>query len=71
MVFRYGDDWRAAFELLRDDPSLAEPAVEGLPVIKAELILARTREMAMTDDDVAVRRTRVTTMDERARLASI
>ena len=70
MVYRFGDDWRAAFDLLRDDPSLASPAVPGLPVLKAELVLARTREMAMTAEDVAVRRTRLTTLDERARLRS-
>lgn len=70
MVYRFGDDWRAALDLLRDDPSLASPAVAGLPVVKAELVLARAREMAMTAEDVAVRRTRLTTLDERARLRS-
>ncbi|HEX2090074.1 MAG TPA: glycerol-3-phosphate dehydrogenase/oxidase [Actinomycetota bacterium] len=66
-VYRFGDDWTEALRLIRENPSLGEPAVDGLPVLRVELELARTREMALTDDDVLVRRTRVTTMDHRVR----
>ena len=69
LVYRFGDDWTDALASIREDPSLAEPAVEGLPVLRVELELARTREMAMTDDDVLVRRTRLTTMDGKASAA--
>jgi glycerol-3-phosphate dehydrogenase len=53
--------------LIRDSRDLADPAADGLPVLRVELELARTREMAMTDDDILVRRTRLTTLDQRTR----
>jgi glycerol-3-phosphate dehydrogenase len=68
LVQRYGDDWRAAVALIEADRSLGEPAVGGLPVLGVELALARSREMALTDDDVQVRRTRLTTRDASVRL---
>jgi glycerol-3-phosphate dehydrogenase len=68
LVQRYGDDWRAAVALIEADRSLGEPAVGGLPVLGVELALARSREMALTDDDVLVRRTRLTTRDASVRL---
>jgi glycerol-3-phosphate dehydrogenase len=63
LVQRYGDDWRAAVRLIGAEPSLGEPVVDGLPVLKVEVALARSREMAVTDEDVFVRRTRLTTRD--------
>ena len=60
---RYGDDWEAAIELMRDDPALAQPVAPSLPVLRAELVLAEGREMALSDEDVLVRRTRLATMD--------
>jgi glycerol-3-phosphate dehydrogenase len=68
LVQRYGDDWRAAVALIEADRSLGEPAVAGLPVLGVELTLARSREMALTDEDVLVRRTRLTTRDASVRL---
>ncbi len=68
LVYRYGDDWVEALRLIRDDPGLADPAVPGLPVLGVELALARSREMAITDEDVLVRRTRITTLDQSASL---
>jgi len=59
LVRRYGDDWREAVAMIEADPSLGEPAADGLPVLKVELELARSREMAITDEDVFVRRTRI------------
>ncbi len=68
LVQRFGDDWRAAIRMIGAEPSLGEPAVPGLPVLKVELALARSREMAVTDEDVFVRRTRLTTRDASVRL---
>jgi len=62
LVRRYGDDWREAVAMIEADPSLGEPAADGLPVLKVELELARSREMAITDEDVLARRTRLTTL---------
>ena len=59
LVHRFGDDWPAAMALIREDPSLAEPVVDGMPVLGVEARVAREREMALTDDDVFVRRTRL------------
>jgi len=63
LVRCYGDDWREAIRMIGADRSLGEPAVDNLPVLKVELELARSREMAITDEDVFVRRTRLTTRD--------
>jgi len=67
LVQRYGDDWRTAVRLIEQNPSLGEPAADGLPVLTVELDLARSREMAITDEDVFVRRTRLTTRDASVR----
>jgi glycerol-3-phosphate dehydrogenase len=69
MVERFGDDWTEALRRVREDHALGEPLVDGLPVLRVEASLARDREMALTDDDVLVRRTRLTTMDEKAAAA--
>ncbi len=68
LVQCYGDDWREAVRLIGQDPSLGEPAAGGLPVLKVGLDLARRREMAITAEDVLVRRTRLTTRDASVRL---
>ena len=62
LVGRYGDDWRQAARLIGEDRSLGEPVADGLPVLGVEVALARSREMALTDQDVYVRRTRLTTL---------
>jgi len=66
LVRRYGDDWREAIRLIGRDRSLGEPVVDGLPVLNVEVDLARSREMAITAEDVLVRRTRLTTRDASA-----
>jgi glycerol-3-phosphate dehydrogenase len=68
LVQRYGDDWQEAARMIGRDPELGEPAADGLPVLKVELDLARSREMAISDEDVYVRRTRLTTRDASVRL---
>lgn len=70
LVRCYGDDWLEAVTLIAADRSLGEPAVDGLPVLRVEAELARTREMAITDEDIYVRRTRLTTRDASAPLPS-
>jgi glycerol-3-phosphate dehydrogenase len=62
LVGRFGDDWRQAARLIGEDRSLGEPVADGLPVLGVEVALARSREMALTDQDVYVRRTRLTTL---------
>ena len=68
LVQRYGDDWLDAVRRIGADGSLGEPVVTGLPVLNVELELARSREMAMTAEDIFVRRTRLTTRDASVRL---
>ena len=68
LVQRYGDDWRQAIRMISEDRSLGEPVVGALPVLGVEVALARSREMALTDEDVFVRRTRLTTRDASLRL---
>jgi glycerol-3-phosphate dehydrogenase len=62
LVLRYGDDWMEALRLIRADPALAEPVADGAPVLAVELALAGAREMALTEQDVLVRRTRLATL---------
>jgi glycerol-3-phosphate dehydrogenase len=62
LVQRYGDDWRQAARLIGEDLALGEPVADGLPVLGVEVALARSREMALTDEDIYVRRTRLTTL---------
>jgi glycerol-3-phosphate dehydrogenase len=69
LVERYGSDWPEALAAMRDDAGLTEPAFPGLPVLRVEAHLAGRREMALTDEDVWVRRTRLATMDDRASAA--
>jgi glycerol-3-phosphate dehydrogenase len=69
LLARYGDDWVSAVDLIRDDPALGEPMAPDLPVLRVEVEMARRREMAITDDDVLIRRTRLATMDARAAAA--
>jgi glycerol-3-phosphate dehydrogenase len=68
LALRYGDDWREAIRMIATEPGLGEPVADGLPVLKVEVELARTREMAITDEDVFARRTRLTTRDSSVRL---
>jgi glycerol-3-phosphate dehydrogenase len=59
LVRLYGDDWVAAHDLLRVDPTLAEPYAEGAPALAVEAVMARAHEMALTDEDVHARRLRL------------
>jgi glycerol-3-phosphate dehydrogenase len=59
LVRAYGSRWKAVWAPVRDDPSLAEPLVAGLPYMRAEVAYAVSDEMAVTLADALVRRTHV------------
>jgi glycerol-3-phosphate dehydrogenase len=58
LVARYGGDARSLLALIRDDPALSDPLVEGLPYVAAEAVYGVREEMALTLDDVLSRRLR-------------
>jgi glycerol-3-phosphate dehydrogenase len=55
---RFGTEADAVEELVRENPTLGEALVPGLPYLRAEAIHAARHEMARTVDDVLSRRTR-------------
>jgi glycerol-3-phosphate dehydrogenase len=55
---RYGSLAGEVEAIVRDDPALGRPLVEGLPYLRAEAVYAVRHEMATTVDDVLARRTR-------------
>ena len=59
LVRAYGNRWANVWEATRRDASLAEPLVEGLPYLRAELPYAAAEEMALAIADLLVRRTHV------------
>jgi glycerol-3-phosphate dehydrogenase len=66
LVQQFGDDWEDALHRIEGDAALGERLVEELPVLRVEASMARDREMALTDDDILIRRTRLSTMDAKA-----
>lgn len=63
---RYGAFAPHVRALADGDPALAEPIVDGLPHIGAEVVWAVRHEMARTVDDVLSRRTRARLLDRPA-----
>jgi glycerol-3-phosphate dehydrogenase len=59
LVRAYGSRWRLVWALTREQPSLAEPLVPGLPYIRAEAVHGVTREFVHTLSDLLVRRLKV------------
>lgn len=59
----YGANWHAVAALAAEDPSLAEPIIEGQDAVKAEVVFAVRHEMARTLGDVLARRTHVALLD--------
>ena len=57
LVYAYGSEAAAVLRLAAEEPLLREPVVEGHPAMKAELIHAMRREMAITLGDLLIRRT--------------
>ncbi|MGV9304170.1 FAD-dependent oxidoreductase [Nonomuraea sp. NPDC003727] len=56
---RYGTEARFVADLLGEDPSLAEPIIEGSAHLRAEVVYAARCELARSVDDVLSRRTRM------------
>ncbi|MER6945325.1 glycerol-3-phosphate dehydrogenase/oxidase [Nonomuraea sp. NPDC000554] len=56
---RYGTEARFVADLFTEDPSLAEPIVEGTAYLRAEVVYAARCELARTVDDVLSRRIRM------------
>jgi glycerol-3-phosphate dehydrogenase len=59
LVRTYGSEAAAVVRLARSDPRLAAPIVPSHPAIRAELVHALEREMAITLCDLLIRRTHV------------
>ncbi|NIM48857.1 MAG: FAD-dependent oxidoreductase [Gemmatimonadales bacterium] len=57
LVHTYGSEAPAVTRLAQSDPTLAEPVVPDHPTLRAELIHAMHREMAITLGDLFIRRT--------------
>ncbi|GAA3425693.1 glycerol-3-phosphate dehydrogenase/oxidase [Streptosporangium sandarakinum] len=56
---RYGTEARFVTDLFGEDPSLAEPIIEGTAHLRAEVVYAVRCELARNVDDVLSRRTRM------------
>jgi glycerol-3-phosphate dehydrogenase len=65
----YGSDAGAIEQLIRKEPSLAEPLDPALPIYGAQVVWAVRSEMARTVEDVLARRTRALFLNARAALA--
>lgn len=63
---RYGSRVGEVKDLIRAEPSLAEPLVPGLRYLRAEAVYAARHEMATSVDDVLCRRTRAHLHDRAA-----
>ncbi|MHB1776220.1 MAG: glycerol-3-phosphate dehydrogenase/oxidase [Acidimicrobiales bacterium] len=67
---RYGTEAGDVLAVADGRPDLLEPAVPGLPYLRAELVYAVRAEMARGLDDVLARRTRAAIQDARATAAA-
>jgi glycerol-3-phosphate dehydrogenase len=59
LISTYGTGYVDVLALTEGDQHLTEPLVPGLPYLKAEVIHAVRREMALTLEDVLTRRTHI------------
>ena len=60
---RFGTEAESIVALIQSDPTLAEPLVDGLEYVRAEVVHAVRNEMALTVEDVLARRTRALLFD--------
>lgn len=65
----YGSDAPAIEALIREEPTLAAPLHEALPITGAQIVWAARHEMARTVEDVLARRTRALFLNAAAALA--
>ncbi len=66
LAHRYGTEAARVVGLAAQNPTLLEPVVGGLPYVGAELVFAVREELAITLEDLLVRRTRAHLIDSRA-----
>ena len=59
LLDRYGSLFDELLAPAKDESTLLEPLIEGLPYIKAEALYAITHEAALSIDDLLSRRTRI------------
>ncbi len=59
LVHHYGSEVPAVLRLAHESPPLREPIAKGHPALRAELVHAIRREMAITLGDLLIRRTHV------------
>jgi len=59
LVYAYGTQWRALWQMASVDRALADRIVPELPYIAAELVWGATHEMARTLGDLLIRRTHI------------
>jgi glycerol-3-phosphate dehydrogenase len=67
---RYGTESAFVSEVIRENPELATPIVEGLPYLEAEVVYSARYELARSVDDVLSRRTRARIMARDAAAAA-
>ncbi len=67
---RYGTLADEVRSLIASNPELGEPLVAGYPYLRAEVVYAARAEMALTLQDVLVRRTRLQLFDRQAALSA-
>lgn len=59
LAFRYGHIAEKVLDLVREDPALGRPVVDGMPDLMAEVVWAVECEQARDIEDVLLRRTRL------------
>jgi len=66
LAVKFGTRATALLHLTREEPSLGEPIMPGLPPLRAEIVYGIREEMAATVDDVLARRTGLEILSWRA-----
>jgi glycerol-3-phosphate dehydrogenase len=67
----YGSEARQILDLIAHDPTLARQLIDDLPYIAAEVIYGCRAEMAMTPNDILMRRTSITLEDKQRGLGIV
>ena len=67
---RFGSESQLIRDLIKQDESLKEQLIPGLPYLRAEAVFAVTHEMAITLDDILSRRTLSRIINRRATVAN-
>lgn len=70
LYHRFGAEAPRLLAMIDEDPTLAEPAIDGLPYRRVELRYCAREEMAVTLVDLLTRRTRAHLQDARATFAA-